>query len=246
MPEGRHSITRPIHTWWFRRENIRRIDREAMERYAIPGAVLMENAAAALLEACLARLAPDATAPVLILCGPGNNGGDGFALARKLHNRRAPVSCAVGVPFDAYKGDAATNLAIAQRMGIPCLAINPADPAASLERLAPPREAPGLIVDALFGTGLDRPPRAPFSTLIAWINTRRVTSDVLAVDIPSGLDCDTGEPLSGPGSAVRAHVTVTLCGPKVGFRNPSAREYTGEVLVGDIGAPIELLERLAE
>lgn len=212
------------------RAQAREIDRAAIEDYAIPGIVLMENAARALATRALAML-ESSPGPVVILCGPGNNGGDGFALARLLHNAHVDVRLLATRQLGEYIGDAAINARIIERMRIP------------LEIAVESTQLPdcALLVDALFGTGLTSAPRGVGAELIDAINAHPART--LAVDLPSGLDCDTGEAL---GACVRAGHTVTFVAMKAGFANPASRAYTGDVSVGDIGAPRELVQRLGE
>lgn len=211
---------------FYTRESARMLDRLATQEYRIPSILLMENAAIH-LAAAARRMMKTQDQLVVIYCGPGNNGGDGFALARHLHNSGARVRIVLAADGRRYVGDAAANLEIIDAMGL------------SISR-HPPTTRPALIVDALLGTGLERPVRKPIAGFIQTIN--RARSPVLAVDIPSGLDADTGQPL---GLAVRADVTVTMAGRKLGFSRPAAREYLGRVIVADIGVPRELAGRLA-
>ncbi|TVQ33253.1 MAG: NAD(P)H-hydrate epimerase [Phycisphaeraceae bacterium] len=230
----------------FRRAGIRAVDEAAIQKYGIPGVALMENAATALRDACLPRL--DGADPLaLIVTGPGNNGGDGLALARRLDNEHVRTATVLARSPDRYEGDAATNLRIVERMGLPLFIAGDSDPTSVLDAAVQSHGEPTMIVDAIFGTGLDRPMREPYPAIVSWINERgRGGVDIVAVDIPSGLDCDTGRPLgTGNDSAVRADLTVTLAGMKIGFFEPGASAWTGEVIVGDIGAPRELLEQLA-
>lgn len=237
----------------FTREAARRVDQAALLDYGMPGVVLMENAAAA-LEAAAERMLAGRGGPVVILCGPGNNGGDGFALARRLHNRGAEVRVAMSGPAPASEimSDAAINLRIIQRMRMTIRVVDAAAPEASLDGMCASAGEPRLLVDALLGTGMRTPARAPMTGMIRWINRRRSAgAPVLAVDVPTGLDCDTGLPMIDPASGeeacvVRADATVTLVGLKTGFVAHSAAAYLGVVTVGDIGAPRELLERLGE
>ena len=185
------------------RSQVREIDRRAVKEYHIPGIVLMENAALAVTQAALEMLRPARHGGAVIVCGGGNNGGDGLAVARHLHNRGVSVEIALAVDPEAYKGDARINWQIIKAMG---LKVTPADETESaLARGA------GLIVDALFGTGLSAPPRDP--RMIELMNKHGAA--VLAVDLPSGLDCDTGEPL-GP-ACVRA------ARPNANTRSPLSR-----------------------
>ncbi|MHC4141899.1 MAG: NAD(P)H-hydrate epimerase [Planctomycetota bacterium] len=212
------------------RESVRRVDRAAIEEFGIPGIVLMENAALGLTIVTLTALddiSNDEAASVLIVCGSGNNGGDGYALGRHLHNAGVRVTfTALGEPKPG--SDAATNRNIALKMGLPEV---PADRAGE-------HFDADLIVDGIFGTGLDRPVRGAAAEVIDRINGSG--RPVLAIDVPSGLDCDTGRPL---GTAIRATRTVTFVGRKPAMTDPGAREFVGEVSVADIGAPVELLQR---
>jgi len=213
---------------WFTREAVRAVDRAAVEKFGLPGLVLMENAARALLGRAHAMLG-DAPGPAVILCGPGNNGGDGYALARHLHNAGIDTRLIAAKPAEALEGDAGVNARVAERMNLPIrpAADEPIDADAA------------LIIDALLGTGLTSAPRGVIASLIERANAH--TAPTLAVDLPSGLDCDTGEPL---GVCVRAAETVTFVGMKAGFANPASREFTGVITVGDIGAPRELVHGL--
>jgi NAD(P)H-hydrate epimerase len=206
------------------RAQVREIDRRAIEEYRIPGIVLMENAARAVVKVAWEML-NHRPAPVVIVCGGGNNGGDGLAVARHLQNLKIPVELELAINPAKYTGDALTNWQIAQAMQIPMGWCG----------------SPALIIDALFGTGLTQPPRPDGSQLIARMNAANVP--ILAVDLPSGLDCDTGLPL-GP-SCIRAAQTVTFVAEKAGCANPESRKYTGKVTVGDIGCPCELIEAVA-
>jgi NAD(P)H-hydrate epimerase len=214
------------------RAQVREIDRRSVEEFHIPGVVLMENAARAVTAVALEMLGGVEDPSVLIICGGGNNGGDGLVVARHLHNHRVDVEIAFASNAGNYRDEAAVNLEIVQAMGLPTTSIYDADiPLAG--------GVVDLIVDALFGTGLQTPPREP-----VWIDLmNEYHVPVLAVDIPSGLDCDTGEPL-GP-SCVRATRTVTFVAEKVGFANPNSRQYLGHATVGDIGCPRELIEAVA-
>lgn len=221
----------------FTRAEVRLVDRQATEEYGIPGIVLMENAARE-----LARYVIEADRfagrswdreGILVICGPGNNGGDGYALARHLEIAGESVSiAALGEP-DA-KSDAGINLAICQKMRIQIEGWRSALKAANVNT---------TIVDAVFGTGLDRPVTGEASELIDQINdlgNGALGHMIVAADIPSGLDCDTGKPL---GKAVRARLTVTFAGIKAGFLVPESRDYVGAIALAHIGAPRELLER---
>lgn len=210
------------------REQSREIDRVAQEELRIPGLLLMENAAIGLAREA-AALAEGRPGQIAVVCGPGNNGGDGLAAARHLSNRGFDVSVHLALPADAYgdKSDAATNLAIVQAMGIPI-------------REGFELKSPALVVDALLGTGLVRHIREPFLSAVLAMNGMRCP--VLSVDLPSGLDANSGEVL---GVAVRATVTATMVAPKAGFARSDGPLHVGRVVVIDIGVPPSLVERVA-
>jgi NAD(P)H-hydrate epimerase len=207
------------------RSQVRQVDKRAFDQYHIPGIVLMENAARA-VAVCAWELLARRPGNVLILCGGGNNGGDGLAVARHLHNRGAIVHIGLTVDPKTYQGDALLNWNIISAMNIP----------AKPFETSMLNDWPGLIVDAIFGTGLSQPVRDPYPAIFAAINSSGIP--VLAVDLPSGLDCDTGKPL---GACIKATATLTLVAPKVGFSQPDAKQFLGDVVVGDIGCPRELV-----
>lgn len=222
----------------FTRASLREVDRLATEQYGIPSIVLMENAGLHLAEVVL-DLADSEPPRVLLVCGPGNNGGDGLCAARHLHNAGARVE--VVLSGAEARGDAAVHLAIARRMGLSIAETSAASPGAVIDA-AERRLEPEVVVDALLGTGLERPVVEPIATLIRRINALGQTGAVVvAADLPSGLDCDSGEPL---GEAVQADTTVSFVGLKVGFLRLAAQEYIGDVVVADIGAPLELVAKL--
>ncbi len=219
------------------RQAVREVDRIAAEQYGIPTIVLMENAGLHLAEVVLDSAESDGPA-VVVVCGPGNNGGDGLCAARHLHNAGALVRVVLSGPAEGCRGDAAVNLAIVRAMGVPI-----AQGAGALDAAARDQQ-PEVVVDALLGTGLDRPVGEPMATLIRRINALGESGAiVVAADLPSGLDCDTGKPL---GIAVRAATTVSFVGLKAGFLNLAAQEYLGDVIVADIGAPRELAAKLGK
>lgn len=218
------------------REQVRDLDRRAADGFGLPGLILMENAGRGCAE-LLMRLNPDRK-PVVVLCGPGNNGGDGFVMARHLDNRGWPVAVLAVLSDRQHAPDAAANFNVVHDAGIPFTQQHPdhfGDPQRAFVRRT--LDAAGWVVDALFGTGLSRPLGPPFDEIVAMANA--AGNPVLAVDLPSGLDCDTGEPL---GPTVRAAHTATFVAPKRGFLNPAARAWTGEVHVIDIGAPRVLVD----
>lgn len=214
------------------RAEVREIDRRAIEEYGVPGTVLMENAGRGAAE-LLHGLAPGAA--VAIVCGRGNNAGDGFVIARHLENLGHAVRLLLACDPAECRGDAAIAWRVAEKAGIPAIRLAAATPAEWERTLA----GAAWIVDALLGTGASGPPRGEIAAAIAAVNAAGQRGvKVLAVDLPSGLDCDTG---TAPGACVRADVTATFVAPKVGFATPPAAALLGAVHVVGIGAPRALL-----
>jgi NAD(P)H-hydrate epimerase len=215
------------------RAEVRELDHRAINEFGVPGVVLMENAGRGAAE-LLVRLNHDRQR-VLILCGPGNNGGDGFVMARHLQNRGLDVDVLLFGSVDQLSPDARVNGLVWQRSGP--LWDSPVDRPLPVEFRRVIDGAPGWIVDALFGTGLTRALGSPFDEAVAAVNASG--RPVLAVDLPSGLDCDTGKAL---GPTFRATHTATFVAHKKGFLAPDAVPWIGEVHVIDIGAPKKLLD----
>ena len=216
------------------REQSRQVDRLAVERFGMSSLVLMENAGRGVVDV-LCRLG--VTGPVAVCCGRGNNAGDGFVIARHLDLRGHPVRVLLWADPDALAGDAAANFRILEKTDVPITRFGAEHDRA---RLAGELAGAGWIVDALLGTGARGEPRAPLSAVIDQLNAAGGASR-LAVDVPSGLDCDTGEAAV---HAFRALHTCTFVAPKPGFFTPGAESYTGEVHVLDIGTPPEVLEEV--
>jgi NAD(P)H-hydrate epimerase len=223
--------------FWLSREEVRELDRRAIQGFGVPGLVLMENAGRGCAE-LLMKLNPERKL-VAILCGPGNNGGDGFVIARHLDNHGWPVIVQVFAKHNRTAGDSDINFDILYTSGIAFDQYHPEqfDPAHRSMVLRRAIEPAGWIVDALFGNGLTRALAPPFDDLVGIVNSSG--KPVLAVDLPSGLDCDSGEPL---GTAVRAAHTATFVARKKGFLNPASNAWTGEVHVINIAAPRVLVE----
>lgn len=222
----------------FTRECVRQLDALAIERYGIPGIVLMENASRQLAQHTISTVQDFDNPKALILCGGGNNGGDGFGAARHLHNAGFELDIVLLHPIDKYDGDARTNLDILQAMKLNLIETDGQNPLETLHDLPTPK----IVVDAMLGTGLKDKVRSPYHEVIDWLNHLENVI-VIAADIPSGLDCDTGEP---NGISVVANHTVTFAGLKKGFQNFESLQYTGLTTVADIGAPKELVKELAE
>lgn len=198
------------------------------------GLVLMENAGRGATDVlCQLGIA----GPVLVCCGKGNNAGDGFVIARHLDLRGYAVQVALWTNAEALTGDAAVNFQILRKTDVPILHVTSPD---ELRRFDQQLVDAAWIVDALLGTGAQGEPRPPFDTAIDRINGT-TNANRLAVDLPSGLDCDTGQPSS---HTVRADHTCTFVAAKPGFFAPGADGYTGEIHVVDIGIPRKLLEEV--
>ncbi len=244
-------------SFWLSRAEVRDLDRRAIEEFGVPGMVLMENAGrgAAVL---VRRLNPEKK-PVVILCGPGNNGGDGFVMARHLENHGWPVRVilfdAGGMPLappangagaaaieysaERLPEDARRNFEIIRQAGLPLTVLRGQLQPATTNWLSSKIIMDDCwIVDALFGTGLNRALAPPYDEIVAMINAG--DNPVLAIDIPSGLDCDTGEAWE---PTVKAAHTATFVAWKKGFFEPAAEPWLGEVHIVDIGAPKRLIEQ---
>jgi NAD(P)H-hydrate epimerase len=245
------------------RQEVRGLDERAAAELALPTLLLMENAgrgAAGWMAELAGAIPPDAggrpfTPPpslpapdvphgprppeVLILCGTGNNGGDGGVMARHLDAWGFPVRVVWFARGGQLRGDAATQRDILAKSGIAQSAWFDDNPAEEIdpEAIRTLLSGAGWLVDGLLGTGLSRPVEGPLRTVIEAMNSSG--KPVFALDLPSGLDADTGQPL---GVAVRAQATATFVAPKLGFSAPGAADYIGEVAVIDIGLPRSLLE----
>lgn len=195
------------------------LDRRTSEKFGIPSLLLMENAGRAVAEEVL-KFRP---AKVLLFCGNGNNGGDGFVAARHLTSRG--TKCTVIYFQKPAKADPQLNFQILKKMGVPLLAW---DRLTKARRQALLRHA-DVIVDAIFGIGISRNVEDPYKTAIGEIN--RSGKAVVSVDIPSGMNADTGEPM---GACISAKLTVTLALPKLAFKHKTTRAYTGKVVVANI------------
>lgn len=218
------------------REEIRQADALAITEYGIPGVVLMENAGRSLAEQAFHMLEERGGKKAVIICGGGNNGGDGFVAARHLHNLGYGIRLYLLASPESLKGDALLNYEIIQKIG---LDIQHISDERRLNILKVVLMQSDLILDCLFGTGLEENVRGLALNLIGIVNDSG--RPVLACDIPSGLCADKGVPL---GVAVKAERTVTFGYGKIGLYLPPAQEYTGEVHVVDISLPKEVESHL--
>ena len=185
----------------------------------------MENAARAMLEAIEERLGDVELLSIAVVCGPGNNGGDGFALARQLHLRGAEVDVYLLPDPAALSGDALTNYRLLEKLGVHPIRWAEEDEGITLTDY-------DVIVDAIFGTGAVRAPQGVYAQAIEAINES--PADVYAIDVPSGVDATTGE---APGEAVEADVTVTFQQAKCGLLMPPGRDLAGDLMVSPISLP---------
>lgn len=211
------------------RAESREVDRIALDDYGLSGLVLMENAGRGVADA-LERLGIGG--PVVIACGKGNNAGDGLVIARHLDLRGHAVHVLFWSDPEELRGDAQTNYRILAKTAVSISVLSPAQWPRHFDDAA-------WIVDALLGTGAQGTPRSPLAEVIDELNA--AGPPVLAVDIPSGLDCDTGEPSA---HTIRAAHTCTFYANKVGLTRPAAAPYVGWVEVLDIGAPRGILDAI--
>jgi len=212
------------------RDEVRAVDRWAIDEIGVAGVVLMENAGRCCADLVKEKLRGLGSPEVCIFCGTGNNGGDGYVIARHLLNAAFKVTVVICGRREKIGGDARINLDVLERLGYTVEQLDPASPEAApgVRTLAGRAD---MIVDALFGTGLQGQLRADYQALVEAINALEVP--ILAVDIPSGLDCDMGLPL---GAAIRAACTVTFVAVKRGFAASSGADtYTGQIYVASIG-----------
>jgi len=211
------------------------VDRAAIEELGIPGVVLMENAGLRIVRALRGRFSDPAAERIVVVAGKGNNGGDGFVIARHLFNSGARPEVLLLASEAEVGGDAAINLAVARGMGIPITEVR--DAAAWKKARIKVMHA-SVIVDAIFGTGLVRRLDGLYALAVGDIN--RSPAFTLAVDIPSGLSSDTFETI---GPSVEADLTVALAAPKIAHIFPPAADHVGELVVAPIGIPPALLDR---
>jgi len=229
-------------------QQMREIDRKAIEEYGIPSIALMENAGRCVASEAARLFPPGRNGTVTIFCGKGNNGGDGFVAARHLINRGIKVHiCLVGKKEEVHpvrnfvsrsgkngisngvKGDALINLDVLLKMN---REINVLSAQKDLRKAEKKITSSGLLIDAILGTGTRGKIRGFLKELIDFLN--ETGKPILSVDVPSGLDADTGCVL---GSCLRASKTISFAFAKKGFFLCDGPDYTGEVVVADIGIP---------
>ncbi|MBX3291755.1 MAG: NAD(P)H-hydrate dehydratase [Acidobacteria bacterium] len=229
---------------------MREVDRLTTERYGIPSIILMENAAHAVARVITEKLGGSVKGKsILILCGKGNNGGDGFALARILWNQGANVTVCMMFPDDEVSGDAAENLRLLRRLHEnrsepfkPTICFAEVGTHRSFFEGLDPFLGPDVVVDAVFGTGLTRPLDGELALLAKQYKSLLTDEDrplFVSIDIPSGLDSDSPEPI---GESFAADVTVSLTGTKPANVLPPAFRLNGELFLANIGSPPELID----
>lgn len=218
------------------REQVRRIDELAQTKYGLAGIVLMENAGSGAALLIDQRYGPQGEA--FIACGTGNNGGDGLVVARHLHNAGWAVRVLIVGRVESMSQDCAANDRVIQAMRINRIV---AEQEATLLGACDPIRSNTLVVDALWGTGFRGELRPPFRPLIERLNQTPKRA-MVSIDVPSGLDCDTGQP---GGAAILAHLTITFVAMKPGFLTEPGRHHAGQCCVVDIGVPRELIGSVA-
>ena len=212
------------------REQAAQIDRCATTNFGISGLVLMENAGRGASDLLCAL---EVSSPIVVCCGKGNNAGDGYVIARHLLARNYDVQVLNWEPPEKITGDARTNYLILRAMDAPVVEHREV----SSNEFSHILSDASWIVDALLGTGCKGAPRTPIKQAIEAIN--QATANTLAVDIPSGLDCDTG---SVPGIAIEADHTCTFLAAKPGLIHPVGKSYVGELHIADLGIPDRIIE----
>ena len=215
---------------------MRDADRQTIEEIGIPSMVLMENAGRQVVAALEAAYDDLQDRHVAVLCGRGNNGGDGFVVARTLMQRGVEVSVFLVGQVSEVRGDARTNLEILGRLGLTVVEI--ADSQAWELHFSEIGDCT-LIVDAIFGTGLNAPVSGLMETVVADVNASAIP--VVAIDLPSGLSADSPEPI---GDSIEASVTVTLAAPKISLVLPPAETRAGDIVIADIGIPADVIDAL--
>lgn len=211
-----------------------KVDRTTIDDVKIPGVVLMENAGQGVVREIVELLEDAHGKTILVFCGKGNNGGDGYVIARHLHNFGAEVSVFLAGKKDAIKGDAKINLTILENMGMDVHEISSIEQIQEFHRV-------DLVVDALLGTGVTGPVTGFFGELIEAMNS--YDAPIVAVDLPSGMETDTG---AVHGACVDADLTVTMAHLKAGLLFSPAQDFAGDIVIADIGVPPEISLKLHE
>ena len=215
---------------------MREADRRTIEEIGISSLVLMENAGRQVVAAMEAMYPDLSERQVAVLCGRGNNGGDGLVVARTLLQRGVDVSVFLIGNVSEVRGDARTNMEILSRLSLTTVEI--ADSQAWELHFSEVTDCT-LIVDAIFGTGLNAPLSGLVESVVADVNASGIP--VVAIDLPSGLSADSTEPI---GDSIEAALTVTLAAPKLPLVLPPAETHAGDIVIADIGIPADILDTL--
>ncbi len=213
-------------------KQMKTLDKKAQDDYGIPGLILMENAGLRAFEIAYKMLKKRKSKSVFIFCGPGNNGGDGFVTARHLLNHNVKVWVFLLSAGEDIKGDALINYRILKKLGARIITL---PSVAYLRNATKALNKAGLIIDAIFGIGLNKVIEGFIEEVIVEIN--RADVPVLSLDVPSGLCANTGKVF---GCCIAAHTTVTFGAAKKGFYKADGPEKTGKLIVADISLPRDL------
>jgi len=216
-------------------EEMRMIDEATINKVGIPGIILMENAVIAVVNEIIKDIRPTVNTRVTVFCGQGNNGGDGFGIARHLSHMDLNVTVVFIGDYNCLRSDAKTNFDILQNLRIPIKTISSASVVD--DEIAYLIQRSDIVVDAIFGTGLSKKIEGLYKDLIDLINF--YGKYIISVDIPSGIDSRTGAVL---GNAVKADKTVTLALPKAGLYLYPGTDYVGKLVIADIGIPRRIIE----
>lgn len=215
-------------------QQMKEIDRKAIEEIGVLGPILMENAGLQIFKELKARFPDFTKEKIVIIAGRGNNGGDGFVIARQLWNRGVTPYVVLLASKTDVRGDAATNLNIAENIGIKIYEVHSAK---EWNKHRNKVFQSSILIDGIFGTGLTKPAQGLYATVIDYIN--KTEAYRIAIDIPSGLSSDTFQ-IIGP--CVKADLTVTLAAPKIAHVFPPAEECIGELVIADISVPSFLFD----
>lgn len=227
-------------------KEINEIDCLASKKYGLPPLILMENAGRSVAEQTIKTLKRKTSAPpakanwrragktqkIAIFCGGGKNGGDGFVAARYLFNYGYKIKVYLLKKPTEISGDPLTNFSILKKMGIKTKIVS----VNLLSNLSKELHSADCIIDAVFGTGLKGKIEGLPTQLIKLINQTK--KPIISIDVPSGLDADTGLPL---GNCIKAKITVTMGYPKKGFLNPETKKFLGKLVIADIGYPRKII-----
>ena len=216
-------------------KEIQELDRKAIQDHGVESLFLMENAGRAVAQEAMKVLKDKRNKRIAVLCGKGNNGGDGFVAARYLINKGYEVKKILVGQVKEITSDAYTNLDLLLKLNQEIIEI----PDEKTFRIKKQKlKGPALIIDALLGVGLNGEVRQPFKTVIEFLNKSK--KSIISIDVPSGLDVDKGIPL---GSCIKADKTITFSLAKKGFFINQGPEFVGKLKVVDIGIPKRLLRR---